>query len=125
MPDLDVSAQEYTDAMIMSGSKVEFYEEMDADLDRIVIGQIKKIYNPTIELVGILVTMFNGRINLSVQVMDELKKYYPDKLFSTAITRNVRLSEAPSYGEPIIYYDKYSKGSEAYTAVAKELIQRI
>ena len=89
------------------------------------IGQIKKIYNPTIELVGILVTMFNGRLNLSVQVMDELKKYYPDKLFSTAITRNVRLSEAPSYGEPIIYYDKYSKGSEAYTAVAKELIQRI
>lgn len=69
--------------------------------------------------------MYNGRLNLSVQVMDELKKYYADKLFETLISRNVRLSEAPSYGAPVYYYDKHSKGSQAYLDVAKELLERI
>ena len=72
-----------------------------------------------------LVTMYNGRLNLSTQVMDELKKYYADKLFSTVITRNVRLTEAPSFGIPAYYYDKYSKGSQAYLEVSKELVSRI
>lgn len=64
------------------------------------IKQVKKLYNPSLSLTGILVTMYNGRLNLSLQVLDELKKHYADKLFSVAITRNVRLSEAPSYGAP-------------------------
>ena len=68
--------------------------------------------------------MYNGRLNLSLQVMDELKKYYADKLFTTGVVRNVKLSEAPSYGEPIIYYDKHSKGAQAYTEIAKEIIDR-
>ncbi len=89
------------------------------------IRQVKKLYNPDIEITGIVVTMYNGRLNLSVQVMNELKKYYGDKLFKTPVQRSVRLSEAPSYGQPIIYFDKYSKGSLAYIDIAKELITRI
>ena len=74
---------------------------------------------------GILITMYNGRLNLTTQVTAELKKYYADKLFSTVIARNVKVSEAPSFGAPVIYYDKYSKGSLAYIDVAKELLDRI
>lgn len=65
------------------------------------IKQVKKLYNPKLTLTGILITMYNGRLNLTLQVIDELKKYYANKLFKTTITRNVRLSEAPSYGKPI------------------------
>ena len=68
--------------------------------------------------------MYNGRLNLSVQVLDELKKHYADKLFASAVSRNVRLCEAPSYGMPIQYYDKRSKGSEAYTDLAKEFLKK-
>ena len=89
------------------------------------IKQVKKLYNGTLSLTGILVTMYNGRLNLSLQVLDELKKHYADKLFSVAITRNVRLSEAPSYGAPIQYYDKYAKGSADYDKIAAELMKRI
>lgn len=89
------------------------------------IKQIKKLYNPKLTLTGILITMYNGRLNLSLQVIDEIKKYYANKLFKTTISRNVRLSEAPSYGEPIQYYDKHAKGSDAYNKVAQELLERI
>jgi len=89
------------------------------------VKQIKKRFNPELTLTGILVTMYNGRLNLSSQVMDELKKYYSTKIFSTAIHRNVKLSEAPSFGMPVYYYDKHSKGAELYHAVAGELIERI
>ena len=89
------------------------------------IKQVKKLYNPSLSLTGILVTMYNGRLNLSLQVLDELKKHYADKLFSVAVTRNVRLSEAPSYGAPIQYYDKYAKGSSDYDKIAEELMNRI
>jgi len=88
------------------------------------IKQIKKLYNPALEIMGILITMYNGRLNLSVQVLDELKKYYPEKLFSSMVTRNVRLSEAPSYGMPIQYYDKFSKGSSSYDEVIDEILER-
>lgn len=88
------------------------------------VKQVKRLYNPDLSLTGILITMHNGRLNLSVQVLDELKKHYADKLFSTPISRNVRLSEAPSFGMPIQYYDKYSKGSSAYDDIAAELLER-
>ena len=91
----------------------------------ITIKKIKQIYNKSLYVMGILITMYNGRLNLTGQVMNELKKYYSDKLFRTAIARNVKVSEAPSFGEPLIYYDKYSKGSLDYMDVAKELIERI
>ena len=86
---------------------------------------VKKHYNSALEIVGIMITMYNGRLNLSMQVMDELKKYYADKLFRTAIVRNVKLTEAPSFGEPILYYDKYSKGCAAYKEIADELLERL
>lgn len=91
----------------------------------ISIKKVKQLYNPALTITGILITMYNGRLNLSAQVLDELKKYYADKLFKTPIVRNVKLSEAPSFGEPILYHDKYSKGSLAYLEVAKELLSRV
>lgn len=89
------------------------------------IRSVRKLYNPTLDITGILVTMHNGRLNLSNQVLSELKKYYANKLFRTMVQRNVKLSEAPSYGQPARYYDKSSKGAAAYDEVAKELMRRI
>lgn len=88
------------------------------------IKAIKKKLNPKIEIEGVLGTMYDARTNLSIQVLDEVKKYFPDKVYKNIIPRNVRLSEAPSFGEPIIKYDKYSKGSLAYIGLAKEIIQK-
>ncbi len=86
--------------------------------------QVKRLYNPSLELLGIILTMFDGRLNLSLQVMEEIRRHFPDKIFAHAIPRAVRLSEAPSHAKPILYYDKYSKGSLCYLEVAKELLKR-
>ena len=86
---------------------------------------IRKKYNPKLALDGVVVTMFDGRLNLSLQVLEEIKKHLPGKLFKTPVPRNVKLSEAPSYGMPIKYYDKHSKGAAAYDAIAKELVERL
>ncbi|MBE6656053.1 MAG: ParA family protein [Ruminococcaceae bacterium] len=91
-------------------------------------GTVKKVrqhYNPKLGITGILLTMYNGRLNLTAGVVRELKKYYADKLFKEPISRSVRLSEAPSYGEPICYHEPYGKGALEYQAVAKELLARI
>ncbi len=85
------------------------------------ISIVRKKYNPTLNLDGIIVTMFDGRLNLSLQVLEEIKRYFPGKIFRTPVPRNVRLSEAPSYGMPVRYYDKHSKGAAAYNDIAKEL----
>lgn len=87
--------------------------------------RIKKHYNENLQITGILITMYNKRLLLSMQVMDELQKYYPDKLFNTTISRNVKLSEAPGFGKPVYYHDKHSKGANEYLEVAKELLTRI
>ena len=91
-------------------------------------GTVKKVrqhYTPKLQITGILLTMYNGRLNLTNGVVREIKKYYADKLFKQPISRSVKLSEAPSYGEPICYHEPYGKGSLEYTAVAKELMLRI
>ena len=88
------------------------------------IRQVKKSLNKEIDIEGILLTMFDGRTNLSNQVADEIKKYYPDKVYKSVIPRNIRLSEAPSYGQPINVYDKHSKGAVAYKNLAKEVIKK-
>ncbi len=85
---------------------------------------IKAYHNPDLEILGILVTMFNSRLNLTQSIMHELRSYYGNLLFKTNIVRNVRLAEAPSYGTPILYLDKFSKGAQNYMSVAKELIAR-
>lgn len=88
------------------------------------IRTVKKSLNPDIDIEGVLATMYDGRTNLSIQVLDEVKKYFPQKVYSTVIPRNVRLSEAPSFGEPIISYDITSKGAESYLNLAAEIIRK-
>ncbi|MBQ4526767.1 MAG: ParA family protein [Clostridia bacterium] len=88
------------------------------------IRTVKKQLNPDIEIEGVLLTMYDVRTNLSMLVAEEVKKYYNDKLYKTVIPRNVRLSEAPSYGQPINYYDKSSKGAQCYLKLAKEVIKK-
>lgn len=80
--------------------------------------------NPTLELEGVLLTMFDARTNLSIQVVDEVKRYFRDKVFRTIIPRNVRLSEAPSHGKPITLYDTRSRGAEVYRELAQEVAER-
>ena len=89
------------------------------------VKKVRQLYNPDLQMTGILLTMYNGRLNLTAGVVREIKKYYADKLFKQPISRGVKLSEAPSYGEPISYHDPYGKGSLEYAAVAKELMLRI
>ena len=84
---------------------------------------VKRLYNPYIEIEGVLLTMYDGRLNLTQQVVDEVKKCFPKKVYSTFIPRNVRLSEAPSYGQPVMYYDRSSKGSSASSALADEFLK--
>ena len=86
--------------------------------------QIKKRYNPRLCMTGILLTMHNHRLALSVSVKNELEKHYGDRVFTATIGRNVRLCEAPSFGKPIIYYDKRAKGALDYLNFAKELHDR-
>ena len=85
---------------------------------------IKRLYNPRIDIEGVLLTMFDGRLNLTMQVVSEVKKYFPRKVYKTVVPRNVRISEAPSFGQPVIYYDKNSKGSEAYRELALEILEQ-
>ena len=84
---------------------------------------VKKLYNPTIGIEGVLVTMYDSRLNLTNQVVEEVKRFFPNKVFTTVIPRNVRLSEAPSFGKPIKYYDASSKGAKAYDELAAEIIR--
>ncbi len=88
------------------------------------VRRIKRQYNNTIDIEGVLLTMYDGRLNLTQQVVEEVKKFFPRKVFKTVVPRGVRLSEAPSFGMPVIYYDKSCKGSIAYTEVAKEIIAK-
>jgi chromosome partitioning protein len=84
---------------------------------------VKKNLNPDLEIEGVLLTMYDNRLNLSHQVADEVKKYFEDKLFDTIIHRNVRLSEAPSFGKPIILYDAICAGTDNYMRLAEEVIR--
>lgn len=88
------------------------------------VRQVKRMYNPEIEIEGVLLTMYDSRLNLTVQVVSEVKKHFTDKVYRSVIPRNVRLSEAPSYGQPIQYYDKQSKGAKSYNNLAKEIIKQ-
>ncbi len=88
------------------------------------VRRVKRQYNSLLDMEGVLLTMYDGRLNLTQQVVAEVKKYFPRKVFSTVIPRTVRLSEAPSFGKPVLYFDKGSKGSEAYKALAEEITKR-
>lgn len=102
----------------------EYYSLEGLSQLTLTIKTVRKLYNPNIELIGVLANMYDGRLNLTAQVMNEIKKYFADKLFRTPVPRNVKLSEAPSYGLSIVDYDRSSKGAAAYSALADEFIER-
>jgi chromosome partitioning protein len=121
---LTVKALSISDGVVVP-MQCEFYSLEGMSQLFNTIKRIRQLFNPDLRLVGILLTMYNGRLTLTNQVVSELKKYYAEALFKVPISRTVRLSEAPGYGEPICYHDPYGKGSLEYAAVAKELMQRI
>ena len=121
---LTVNALSACDGVVVP-MQCEFYALEGLSQLMITIKRINKMYNDKLAVCGILITMYNPRLLLSVQVMAELKKYYGDKLFKTTISRNVRLCEAPSFGKPVYYHDKRAKSTLEYIAVAKELSERI
>ena len=100
----------------------EFYALEGLSQLMATVRTVKRLYNSYIDMEGVLLTMYDARLNLTMQVVEEVKKYFPQKVFKTVIPRNVRLSEAPSFGEPVIYYDFSSKGSQSYLALADEII---
>lgn len=83
---------------------------------------VKRSLNPSIALEGVVLTMYDGRTNLSMQVAEEVKRHFPGQVYATVIPRNVRLSEAPSHGKPVLSYDPWSRGTEAYMALAQEVL---
>ncbi|HEX9614947.1 MAG TPA: ParA family protein [Bacteroidota bacterium] len=88
------------------------------------INMVKKNLNKNLDIEGVLLTMFDSRLRLSNQILDEVKRYFGDKVFKTIVTRNIRLSEAPSFGKPIILYDALSSGTRNYMELAKEILTK-
>lgn len=120
---LTVNAMVAADGVIIP-LQCEFFALEGLSQLMLTISRIKKRHHPTLAVTGILVTMFNSRLTLSGQVMAELKKHYGDLVFETAISRNVRLSEAPGFGLPVYYHDKSAKGAKEYLQCAQELLLR-
>ena len=85
---------------------------------------VKREYNPRLELEGVLFTMYDSRLKLTQQVIDEVNKYFPNKAYKTMIPRSVKIAESPSYGKPVIYYEKYSKASFAYKKFTDEFLKK-
>ena len=121
---LTINAFTASDGVIVP-MQCEFYALEGLSQLMITINRIKRLYNPDLAVSGIIITMYNSRLLLSMQVIAELKKHYDDKIFETKISRNVKLTEAPGFGKPVYYHDKNSKGAKEYLEVAKELITRI
>ena len=121
---ITVNALASADAVIIP-MQCEYYALEGLTQLMMTIRKVKELYNPKLSVLGILITMLNNRLNLSTQVLAELKKYYSDKLFKATIPRSVKVSEAPGFGEPINYHEKYSKATDAYFAAADEMMKRI
>jgi chromosome partitioning protein len=121
---LTINAFSASDGVIVP-MQCEFYALEGLSQLMITINRIKRLYNPDLTVGGILITMYNGRLLLSMQVIAELQKHYADKLFETKISRNVKLTEAPGFGKPAYYHDKNSKGAKEYLEVARELALRM
>ncbi|MGN1224446.1 MAG: ParA family protein [Ruminococcus sp.] len=103
----------------------EFYALEGLSQLTTTIKAVRANLNPSLKIAGILFVMFDPRLNVSRQVEEEVTKYFPNQIFQTKIPRNVRLSEAPSYGKPVMYYDKNSKGAEAYAELGMELLGEV
>ena len=87
------------------------------------VRQVRRLYNGNLEIEGVLFTMFDGRLKLTMQIVNEIKQYFASKIYKAVIPKNVRLSEAPSFGEPVSYYDRRSKGALTYQNLAQEILQ--
>ncbi len=121
---LTVNALTASDGVVIP-MQAEYYALEGLTQLMMTIRKVKEHYNPDLSVLGILITMYNGRFNLSQAVIAEIKKYYSDKLLKTTIPRSVKLSEAPGFGCPIGYHDKYSKAAAAYKTATKEILERI
>lgn len=118
-----------TNALSLSDSVIvpiqcEFYALEGLSQLMSTVRRIKRTYNPDLDVEGVLLTMFDARLKLNQQVAQEVKNYFDQKVFKTFIPRTVKLSEAPSFGMPAIYYDRYGKGSRAYIKLAKEILKK-
>ena len=120
---LTVNAMTAADAVLIP-LQCEFYAMEGLSHIRQTIRLIQKGLNPSLRIEGILLTMFDARNNLSRQVSEEIRKHFPRETFATVIPRNVRLSEAPSHGKPVIFYDITSRGAAGYLELAREIIRR-
>jgi len=87
-----------------------------------IVDHVRGGLNPSLLILGVLITMFDGRTRLAVEVLDEVHRYFPERAFQTQIPRNIRLSEAPSYGKPAVLFDPKSRGAQAYIALAREML---
>ncbi len=121
---LTVNAMVASDGIIIP-MQCEFYALEGLSQLTVTINRIKANFNSSLNITGILITMYNSRLLLSLQVMNEMKKHYADKLFKIQISRGVKVSEAPGFGMPVYYHDKRSKGANEYLAIASELASRI
>lgn len=121
---LTVNALAAADAMIIP-VQAEYYALEGLGQLLNVMQRVRQGLNPGLEILGVVVTMYDGRTSLSGQVYDELKKHFGDKVFKTVVPRNVRLAEAPSYGRSIAEHDKWSKGARSYKQLTKEVLKRV
>lgn len=103
----------------------EYYALEGLTLLMNTLDRVKRSLNPGLNIFGVLLTMFDARTNLAIQVVDEVKKYFRQKVFQTIVPRNVRLGEAPSHGKPIMLYDPRSRGAEVYRDLAEEVLERV
>ena len=104
----------------------EYYALEGISMVTRILGQVRdNQINPQLEMLGVVMTMFDGRTRLSHQVVEEVRQHFGDKVFETVIPRTTRLAEAPSFGKPIIHYDKYSAGAAAYEVLTQEFLKRI
>lgn len=117
---LNLNALTFCDTMLIP-VQCEYYALEGLSQLMATVRQVKRLYNPRIDIEGVLLTMYDGRLNLTLQVVEEVKKFFPKKVFRTVIPRNVRLSEAPGFGEPALYYDRISRGAVAYLELADEI----
>ena len=104
----------------------EYFALEGISMSHKVLGQVRQSgINPRLELLGVVMTMFDARTRLSAQVVEEVRQHFGDVVFDTVIPRATRLAEAPSFGKPIVHYDKYSPGAAAYEVLAGELLKRV
>lgn len=103
--------------------QAEFYALEGLSQLTTIVRRIKDALNPDLTILGVLITMYDARQRLATEVLDEVNRYFPDRVFATQIPRNVRLSEAPSYGKPAVLFDVKSRGAQAYLSLAREVIK--